>query len=229
MLSYGYDSEPQTSTATKTDMPNRSRSTLPPKFFERHLDNDLTELASFLSTQYEKIESGELLKTGKNTVQTAWDNSGSQSTVQWNRYNALQFVNPYMHNLTAAIKSMTQEACDYYGIDFNSQQYYVQSWFNINHAKKGKLDWHEHGGKGAPHFHGFYCVQAEPSITHYKLPNDVYFDNINKNNRAILGETGHPHAMADWSWDGPRITIAYDVLPRTAVDNKWEQHWVPLV
>ena len=39
--------------------------------------------------------------------------------------------------------------------------------------------------------------------------------------------------MGDWEWDGPRITIAYDVLPLGLLmmpDQKLsiEQHWVPL-
>jgi hypothetical protein len=53
-------------------------------------------------------------------------------------------------------------------------------------------------------------------------------DNINKDNRAILSETGHPHAMADWDWEGPRITIAYDVVPGRLITTEWEQHWIPL-
>jgi hypothetical protein len=43
----------------------------------------------------------------------------------------------------------------------------LQGWFNINEARNGKLDWHDHGPDGSPHFHGYYCVSAEPSITHY--------------------------------------------------------------
>jgi hypothetical protein len=104
----------------------------------------------------------------------------------------------------------------------------VQGWFNINYNHVGKLDWHEHGGNGAPHFHGYYCVKAEPSVTHYRVF-DEEIQNINKNNRAILSETGHPHAMGDWDWEGPRITIAYDVIPLRFIPTEWEQHWIPLV
>ena len=122
---------------------------------------------------------------------------------------------------------MTIEACDHYGLKFDLEQFMVQGWFNINYNKKGKLDWHEHGGNGAPHFHGYYCVNAEPSTTHYRVF-DKEIENINKNNRAILSETGHPHAMADWDWDGPRITIAYDVIPLRFIPKEWEQHWIPM-
>jgi hypothetical protein len=80
-------------------------------------------------------------------------------------------------------------------------------------------------------FHGYYCVKAEPSVTHYKINNSTPFENINKNNRLILSEMGHPHAMADWEWDGPRITVAYDIISLNDLsqNNKANaQHWFPM-
>lgn len=224
MLSYNSTPKP----SNTTDVPNRSLMTKPHKFFERYLDNDLDDLSQYLLHQYDRIERGELIK-GKHNEATPWDSSQSTSTKDWNLYNAFQFQHPAVYRLVSALAEVTKEACEYYDLDFKSEQFYAQSWFNVNYAKKGKLDWHEHGGKGAPHFHGYYSVKAEPSITHYKLSEDTYFDNVNKNNRLILSETGHPHAMADWSWDGPRITIAYDVMPLRSIDPVWEQHWIPLV
>jgi hypothetical protein len=204
-----------------------SLSTIPHKFFERFIDNDLEDLVNFLQFQYKRIENGEMIKGSKNT-ETPWDSSNSETTIQWNKYNAFQFYHPSIHKLVSSVKSMTIEACDYYGVNYEEQQFMTQSWFNINYTKKGKLDWHDHGGGGAPFFHGYYCVNSEPSTTHYKVF-DKEVENINKNNRAILSETGHPHAMADWDWDGPRITIAYDVAPLRNIINAPEQHWIPLL
>ena len=106
-----------------------------------------------------------------------------------------------------------------------------KGWFNINRAEVGKLDYHDHGSPGAPNFHGYYSVNAEPSITHYKLFNDPsrIVDNVNKNNRLVISEVGHPHAMGDWDWSGPRITIAYDIVPfkrlvEQGIDKK--THWM---
>jgi hypothetical protein len=183
-------------------------------------------LSNFLHGQYKRVESGELIKGPKNE-QTAWDSSKSETTIQWNKYNVFQFYHPAIFGLFKSLRDMTIEACDHYGLKFELEQFMVQGWFNINYNKKGKLDWHEHGGNGAPHFHGYYCVNAEPSTTHYRVF-DKEIENINKNNRAILSETGHPHAMADWDWDGPRITIAYDVIPLRFIPKEWEQHWIPM-
>jgi hypothetical protein len=213
-----YDNVPLKSTSINTNVTH--------KFFERNLNSDLDDLSLFLGKQYDRIKNGEILKNDQGE-KTLWDTSGSITTSKWNKYNVFQFYHPAIHKLFRSVRSMTVEACEYYGIDFEKEDFWVQGWFNINYNHVGKLDWHEHGGSGAPWFHGYYCVKAEPSTTHYKVF-DKNFENINKNNRAILSETGHPHAMADWNWEGPRITVAYDVIPHKGIMPEWEQHWIPL-
>jgi hypothetical protein len=196
------------------------------KFFERQLDNDLGDLTNFLQIQYDRIERGEILQNDSNE-KTMWDIAGSITTSKWNKYNAFQFYHPGIHKLFKSVRSMVVEACNHYEIDFEKEEFWAQAWFNINYNHIGKLDWHEHGGRGAPWFHGYYSVKAEPSITHYNVFDNI-IENHNKNNRAILSETGHPHAMGDWDWEGPRITIAYDVVPFKGLMQGWEQHWIPL-
>ncbi len=228
-----------------------SQSTKDHKFFERFLDNDLNTLANFLQDQYNLIDTAKLKgiteldernreKLGVPILHDVheyqpWVSSGSLSTVKWTEYNVFQFYNNEIHKLYKSISDMVKEACEYYNVDFEKQNYYIQGWFNINHSKVGKLDWHDHGGPGAPYFHGYYCVSAEPSVTHYKLFNDNarVVPNHNINNRAIVSEMGHPHAMGNWDWDGPRITIAYDIIPLNVLlenkNNVPEQHWIPLI
>jgi hypothetical protein len=210
----------------QNNIDSSSKSTTSHTFFKKDLDSNLSDLSNFLQNQYKRIENGEILKNNSNE-KTLWDSSGSITTSKWNKYNVFQFYHPAIHKLFKSVRSMTVEACNYYNIDFEKEQFWVQGWFNINYNNVGKLDWHEHGGAGAPWFHGYYCVKAEPSVTHYKIFNKE-IENINKDNRAILSETGHPHAMGDWNWDGPRITIAYDVIPFKGLMHDWEQHWIPL-
>lgn len=202
------------------------------KFFERMLNADTDRLAHYLGEQYHKIETLTLPGIQKLGANEAWTESGSLSTVKWREYNVFQFFHPDIHKLYKTIGEVVREACEYYQIDFDAQEYMVQGWFNINHKKTGKLDWHDHGGPFAPHFHGFYCVKAEPSITYYRLFGDPNREvaNHNINNRMIVSEMGHPHAQGDWDWDGPRVTIAYDIVPLRSLVNVGasEQHWIPL-
>lgn len=208
-----------------------SQSTQPHKFFDRFLNNDLNYLGKELDDRYLKIQNAQVLGVTELKDDEIWKQSNSVSTMKWREYNVFQFHIPAIHNLFRAVSDMTKEACAYYGIDFDKQQYMAQGWFNINYAKKGKLDWHDHGPWGAPHFHGYYCVNAEPSVTYYKVFDKEVVNN-NINNRAILSEMGHPHAQADWDWDGPRITVAYDVIPLEGLIQNGmhqEQHWIPLL
>lgn len=205
----------------------------PHKFFERYLDNDLNKMTDYMVQIYRDMQNANI--RGVSPVGSKhdkyWVESGSISTVKWTEYNVFQFYNEEIYNVYSAIKDLAVEACDYYGVDFKKQKYYIQGWFNINDRKLGKLNWHDHGGPWAPFWHGYYCIKAEPSSTFYKLENreDLVVENQNKDNRLILSEMGHPHAMGDWDWDGPRITLAYDIVPLSTIKMYPEQqHWFPL-
>jgi len=206
-----------------------SRSQKEHKFFERFLENDLESLKNDLLDRYDKIQNGKIPGIGPIRPDELWKESNSVSTMKWREYNVFQFSIPEVYNLYTAISEMVHEACEYYGINFDEQKFMLQGWFNINYTHNGKLDWHDHG-EGPANFHGYYCVSAEPSTTHY-LVFDKEVENQNKDNRAILSEMGHPHAMGDWDWEGPRITIAYDVIPLKDLimaGLEHEQHWLPL-
>jgi len=111
---------------------SKSLSKIPHKFFERHLNNDLKLLEEFLTSQYKRIESGEVIKGNLNEA-TPWDSSGSTTTINWNKYNVFQFYIPQVYDLFKAVRDMTVEACDYYGLDFKKERFMAQSWFNINY------------------------------------------------------------------------------------------------
>jgi hypothetical protein len=200
------------------------------KFFERYLDNDLPELAEFLQNQYANMENLKLSGITKVTPRDHWLSSDSVSTIKWREYNVFQFYHESIHKLYKNISETIKEACEYYGVNFEEQRYMVQGWFNINYNHSGKLDWHDHGGPYAPYFHGYYSVNAEPSTTYYSVFGNKV-ENHNKNNRMIISEMGHPHAMGDWDWEGPRVTIAYDIVPlKSLIANRAEpQHWIPLL
>lgn len=206
----------------------------PHKFFDLVLDNDLDKMQRQLRVAYDEIMEQKVPGVSGlgEKRQELWLESGSISTVKWQEYNVFQFHTPEIYNVLTGIKKLMLEACEYYGIDFEKEQYLIQGWFNINDRKVGKLNWHDHGGPWAPFFHGYYCIKAEPSSTYYKIENDdnKIVENKNKDNRLILSEMGHPHAQGDWDWDGERITLAYDIIPlRHLALVTPSQHWFPLL
>ena len=203
------------------------------KFFERHLDNNLLELSDFLAKKLNDLSNGKIPNISKEEYD-AMDNR-SPATNLGPKYNIFQFHNEAIYDLFLSVREMVKEASDYYGIDYNDQKYMIQGWFNFDKYEKPHplpdSFLHDHlNGQGAPDFHGYYCVNAEPSNTQYKIGgiDGNRFANKNINNRAILSETGHPHGIETWSKDDYRITIAYDISPLKSVYGDSEQHWIPL-
>lgn len=203
------------------------------KFFEKILNNDLETLTSFLSQKMSEFSEGKV----PNVTKEQYDKlvGDAVATKLGQHYNIFQFHNKEIHNLYSAVSEMAKEACDYYGIDFKAENYMIQGWFNFDKYKKPEplpdRYLHDHmEGNGAPDFHGYYCVNAEPSHTYYKIGgmDGERFANVNKNNRAILSETGHPHGIQSWEREDFRITIAYDVVPLSKILFSPEQHWIPL-
>lgn len=234
----------------------------PHKFFYRDLNFDLNEVINDLQVEYNRIAEGKMrgvkVFDHEHPEREFFKESKSISTIKSREYNAFQMYYPWMQDLYSAVVDMVREACAYYGVDYTQCRFLTQSWFNINNSKNGgKLDWHDHVDDRVQPlaFHGYFCVSAEPSETHYNIDNEIKI-NKNKNNRAILSLVGYPHAMADWEWEGPRITIAYDVMPLDMLMQKdflraaergsgvnddlsdktivrdfetfWEQHYFPL-
>jgi hypothetical protein len=211
------------------------------KFFDVILDNDLDSLKQYLSEIEDKVFTENILSI-PNDILKKYDKNqpGTLTQLGINYYNIFTFVNPEIFKLKEALRKLTMEACEYYGIDFNSQKYLIHGWFNSDSKTVGSngvnplkhpYHFHDHSdGLGVPWFHGYYCVDAEPSSTFYQINKEKnnIFENINKNNRAILSETGHPHGRDDWFFDNKRITIAYDITPMNNLVGVKPNKWMPL-
>lgn len=194
----------------------------PHKFFERFLNNELDSLYNYLENKLTEILTGKIEGIPLEKVSNFNKYNGAPTQLGM-YYNVFNFDHPGIKNLQDALRDAVKEACSYYGHDYDSLDYRIHGWYNydpktqgsygVNPLKDDKF-FHDHmGGEGAPVYHGYYCVNAEPSITFYKINNEQLFENKNLNNRAIVSETGHPHGRDDWFQDKPRITIAYDICP----------------
>ena len=53
--------------------------------------------------------------------------TGVMATALSQEYNIFQFHHEGLFNLYDAVRDMTIEACEYYGIDFKAQKYYLQA------------------------------------------------------------------------------------------------------
>jgi hypothetical protein len=207
----------------------------PHKFFERFLNTDLDDLYNYLELQQDLMLEGKLFNIEPSRL-AAFNKKNGVTTQLGMEYNVFNFDHIGIKSLQDALREATKEACEYYNMSFDDKSYMIHGWYNYDPKTEGgsgvnpvknKRFMHDHmGGEGAPVFHGYYCVNAEPSITYYEIYGTDLFENHNKNNRAIISETGHPHGRDDWFEDKPRITIAYDIAPKASGVN--ENIWIPL-
>mgnify|MGYP000570720641 CR=1 FL=1 len=210
------------------------------KFFIRDLDTNLQSLYDWTINLDNNIRSGNInINADKETLNVYKDRPSGAGTALLSYYNIFNMGNSEIEKLKNGIHDALKEACEYYGIDYNSEEWYLHGWFNRN-AKEDMWDvspldhddkWHEHmNGVGAPVFHGYFCVNAEPSVTVYQIfknPNNIKV-NVNKNNRLVVSEVGHPHGMGNWRSDETRITLAYDIAPRVYISDEDAQTWTRL-
>ena len=208
------------------------------KFFDVILENDLEKLTNFLMIKQEQILSGLIPGFPKDKLQqfNKFNGPTTQLGDYYNIFDKENFGDDALRDLHREIRNATKSACEYYGINYEEQKYIIHGWYNLDYKTenengvsplKHEENFHDHmAGEGAPYFHGYYCVNAEPSSTWYKINGIDLFENINKNNRAIVSETGHPHGRDDWYDEKPRITIAYDIKP--SAGEEMPEHWIIL-
>jgi hypothetical protein len=206
----------------------------PHKFFDIIMQNDLEKLSLFLIQKQEEILSGIIPGIPEEELKK-YDKFNGPTTQLGKYYNIFDKENfgcDELRDLHRDLRLVTRQACEYYEIDFDNSSYMIHGWYNLDYGGGKVSPLHEEGtfhdhaeGTGAPIFHGYYCVSAEPSVTFYKIGgiDGELFENVNKNNRAIVSETGHPHGRDDWFEEFPRITVAYDIAPKDSrvITDKW--------
>ena len=171
-----------------------------------------------------------------NIVKTNFETSDKNYTGQtalsnkifW-KYNFLLYTLPEIHELFIAIRdNFYLFHKKYYGENAPQEPYYIQSWLNF-YFKGDFIDWHHHDWNMNrplyfdPAWHGFVCVDVEPnSKTSYRwknLPNTI--DVPSKDGLLVLGlSNGDTHKSSEWHDETrPRITIAFDIVPRRNLFN----------
>lgn len=147
------------------------------------------------------------------------------TTSLYESYNLLMYTFPQFHELYEEIRNLFRSVCTY------EERYYIQCW--VNFYKKGDfIDWHHHWPPQDNAWHGFFCVDCEPSKTTYRIPNVEYeVDVPSENNLLVLSRSGGDMHRT-WPWEDEnrdRITIAFDIVPKGIINYKrWVNHWIPI-
>ncbi len=160
--------------------------------------------------------------------------TGADSSKPWEVYNTFLFPYPQFHDLFNAIRDTFHEAKV-----IDNKKYYIQSWTNLFY--KGEcIGWHSHNqSEYCEYMTGYYCVDAEPSVTtHRFIDTNVDYNHENKNGYVVFTKMGKKHRHSihrTWPWpyeDRPRITIAFEILSEEGIFEKYPNemynHWIPL-
>ena len=113
----------------------------------------------------------------------------------------------------------------------NYRDYAIAGWVNVYHQDTF-LDWHKHGNDIHAHdgrWHGYVCVNAEPSKTLYKDDKGLVETIDNTNGYITLSHAGLAHRTTPWKdYNLPRITIAFDFIRRQQIDPMLLNRWIPI-
>jgi hypothetical protein len=144
------------------------------------------------------------------------------TTQGFEHYNLFMYGFDGFHSLYFEIQKLFQQC------NQNQEKYYIQCWLNM-YEKGSFVDWHNHYPPKCNSWHGFFCVDCEPSKTTYHLPNVTESVDIeSKNNLLVLSKSnGDKHRTWPWEYDRDRITIAFDIVP-AAHTGKFLNHWIPI-
>lgn len=149
---------------------------------------------------------------------------GTATTRVFNQYNMLLFPFPGMYELYEAMYNISLNH-----IDTSETNWYMQAWMNY-YEKDDYIDWHQHFISTPNSWHGFYCVDCRDSVTSYKFPDGNSAEIPSTDGNLVIGiSNGDKHRTWPWKYDdGPRITIAFDVVPEDQI-NFGVNHWIPLL
>ena len=184
------------------------------------LDLDLTAMNHSCNLMYDLIK-----KSFTNDQE--FSASTTASTQLFQKYNLLMYSYDQFYELYESIKSVFRNYCK------DDEKYYIQSW--LNYYQEGEyIDWHSHWAPELNTWHGFYCVNCESTeskTTYRLLPTNQEIDIISRDNMLVLSKSeSDVHRTWPWNYKGtPRITIAFDIVPRQHIGPDWVlNHWIPL-
>jgi hypothetical protein len=145
------------------------------------------------------------------------------TTQGFEHYNLLMYPFDGFHSLYFEIQQLFQQ------FNKSNEKYYIRCWLNM-YEKGNFVDWHDHFPTKSGSWHGFFCVDCEPSKTTYRLPNILELvDIVSENNLLVLSKSdGDQHRTWPWEYaDRDRITIAFDIVP-ASYTGEFLNHWIPI-
>jgi hypothetical protein len=197
--------------------------TIENRIYTKKIELDLAELTQS-TVEFHKIVEKHFVNDKK-----SYSDIAPPSTQVYGSYNMLLYPFPGFHELYQEIQKMLYECLQLTGED-PKEKYYIECWLNI-YKSDDYIAWHSHFPASSNGWFGFYCVNVEPSKTTFDFFDvNGYTDVPGENNLlAMLKSTDDQHRTWPWEYPTPRITVAFNIVPRHQIDiNGTNNHWIPI-
>lgn len=193
------------------------------RIYTKKLALDLPQLITS-SLKFHKIVEQQFINDKK-----SYSDIAPPSTQVYGSYNMLLYPYPGFHEIYEEIQTMLYECLALTG-EASKEKYYIECWLNI-YRSDDYITWHSHFPASSNGWFGFYCINVEPSKTTFNFSDvDGYTDIHGENNLLVmLKSTDDQHRTWPWEYSTPRITVAYNIVPRQMITIEDSvNHWAPI-
>ena len=117
-------------------------------------------------------------------------------------------------------------------MSLKNEDVYCQCWANVMREGE-KIKLHRHSHDEWTYLSGHICVQTNDTSTYYVHPySKEPFGSVNEKNKITIFPSWMEHYTDRYHGDTPRITVAFDLYPKTGfhvkIDDRKKPHWVLL-
>ena len=117
-------------------------------------------------------------------------------------------------------------------LSLENEDVYCQCWANVMREGE-KIKLHRHSHDEWTYLSGHICIQTNDTSTYYVHPySKEPFGSVNEKNKITIFPSWMEHYTDRYHGDTPRITVAFDLYPKTGfhvkIDDKKKPHWVLL-
>ena len=138
------------------------------------------------------------------------------TTALYQSYNIFAIPDPYIEHLQSAISEIVSQLQP-------NKNFYIRGWLNVLRDET-TLNWHDHITDVVGGMHGYMSISSEPSITVYRIGEDLL--NVkNRNGYAVIGYCNRDKHRTT-PMPGERVSVAWDIIPAEFYNDI--THWVPL-
>ena len=153
---------------------------------------------------------------------SSWKTEQSSPTsARYGNYNFFLFEHPLVENVLGIIRDGYSELIE--ESETECEALSIQSWINL-HRRGERLNIHRHLGFWG---HGYLAVNAEGTSTIFEIGEED-LELKNKNGRlTIIGSDDVWHRVTPYSGDDVRVSIAFDLIRNSDLDQVKNRVFVP--